>query len=124
MHFQLLSLFACGGNEEVQMLPTNSFSGRDRSTGKTVFRRISWNGQCLRWSVVTGAGSAGDGHWSLERAVLEMVTGAGSARDGRWSLERAALEMVAGHWSGQCWRWSLVTGAGSAGDGHWSGQCR
>ena len=77
--------------------------------------------------MVTGAGSAGDGHWSLERAVLEMVTGAGSAGDGHWSGQCWRWSLVTGadnagdcHWSGQCWRWSLVTGAGSAVDGHWS----
>ena len=50
-----------------------------------------WSGQCWRGlSLITGAGSAGDGQWSLEQAVLEMITGAGSAGND--------------HWSGQCWR--------------------
>ena len=60
--------------------------------------------------------------------MLEIITGAGSAGDDHWSLGRAVLEeIVTGHWSGQCWRSSLeravlemVTGAGSAGYGHWS----
>ena len=103
MHFQLLLLFACGGDEEVQMLPTNSLSCIASPGGTDPRARRSSAGY-------PGTDSAGDGQWSGQC----------------WSssLERAVLEMITGHWGGQCWRGlSLVSGAGNAGDYHWSGQC-
>ena len=78
MHFQLLLLFACGGDEEVQMLPTNSFF-RIASPGGTGPRSRRSSAR------YPGTDSVGDGQWSLERAVLEMVTGAGSTGDGHWN---------------------------------------
>ena len=47
------------------------------SVERAVLEMVSgqWSGQCWRWSVVSGEGSAGDDQCSVEWAVLEMVSG-------------------------------------------------